>query len=180
MQQGRGGDGDARCVSEGGGGPFSNTEVAWTCTEARPCTLPRPGDATALKRVPTYSDASGMQDGFRVERPFRKPTPKMGPSLGVFTDGLLLAILQMPVKLMRLRVKLTRDSHGRIAKQVGSRSRRAGTRGQLRAASQSLGSNLITRLGRGTTRLRSAEPSPSLAPGRCRPNSVTVARSQCL
>jgi hypothetical protein len=35
-------------------------------------------------------------------------------------------------------------------------------------------------LGRGTTRLRSAEPSPSLAPGRCRPNSVTLARSQCL
>jgi len=34
MQQGRCGDGDVGCVSEGGGGPFSNTEVAWTCTEA--------------------------------------------------------------------------------------------------------------------------------------------------
>ena len=39
-----------------------------------------------------------------------------------------MAILQMPVKSIRLRVKLTRDSHGRIAKQVGSRSRRAGVR----------------------------------------------------
>ena len=59
-------DGDVGCVSEGGEDPSLIQRLAWSRTEARPCTLPRPGDATALKRVPTHSDAFRDVDGFRV------------------------------------------------------------------------------------------------------------------
>jgi hypothetical protein len=59
-------DGDVRLLQRGPGGPFSNTEAGLVAHGGEPCTLPKPGDATALKRALVVFRCFRDVDGFRV------------------------------------------------------------------------------------------------------------------